>query len=92
MADRILVFAPNPGRIRAEIPVRAPRLNDRTYLASRELVEHPSRGTTRGPTVHPSRPRPSPPWQTREKSYLGSALRRPAHTVSLPLDGSFVCA
>jgi hypothetical protein len=76
MANRILVFAPNPGRIRAEIPVRAPRLNDRTYLASRELVEHPARGTTRGPPVHPSRPRPSPPMADSREELPG--VRPPA--------------
>ena len=39
MADRILVLAANPGRIRAEIRVPSPRANDRTHPAFRELVE-----------------------------------------------------
>jgi NitT/TauT family transport system ATP-binding protein len=39
MADRILVLAANPGRVRAEIPVRSPRANDRAHPAYRELVE-----------------------------------------------------
>ncbi len=39
MADRIVIFASNPGRVSAEIPVRLPRPRDRQSPEFRELVE-----------------------------------------------------
>ncbi|MHB1532384.1 ABC transporter ATP-binding protein [Acidithiobacillus sp.] len=39
MADRILIFGSNPGRIRAEIPVTLPQPRDRESLDFRNLVE-----------------------------------------------------
>jgi len=39
MADRILILSANPGRVRAEIAVPCPRLNDRDHPAFKELVE-----------------------------------------------------
>jgi NitT/TauT family transport system ATP-binding protein len=39
MADRILVLAPNPGRIQAELPVSLPRPRDRETAEFRALVE-----------------------------------------------------
>ncbi len=39
MADRILVLSPNPGRIRAEVPVTLARPRDRDATDFRDLVE-----------------------------------------------------
>ena len=39
MADRIVIFGSNPGRVRAEIPVRLARPRDRQSPEFRELVE-----------------------------------------------------
>jgi hypothetical protein len=91
MADRILVLAPNPGRIQAEILVRAPRLNAAPTQRPASSSSVPHEAPLGDPTVHPSRARPSPQGRP-ERSYLGSALRRPAHTASLPLDRPFVRA
>ncbi len=57
MADRILILAANPGRIRAEVRVPSPRLNDRLHPAFRELVEHVYRVmTTPAPAAEPVHP------------------------------------
>ena len=62
MADRVLIFASNPGRVRAELPIRLPRPRDVDSLEVRALIdevyklmtvgEAPSAGRSRGQPAH----------------------------------------
>ncbi|MGJ7579503.1 ABC transporter ATP-binding protein [Variovorax sp. RHLX14] len=62
MADRVLIFASNPGRVRAELPITLPRPRDVDSLEVRALIdevyklmtvgEAPSAGRSRGQPAH----------------------------------------
>ncbi len=62
MADRVLIFASNPGRVRAELPIRLPRPRDVDSLEVRALIdevyrlmtvgEPPTAGRSRGQSAH----------------------------------------
>ena len=62
MADRVLIFASNPGRVRAELPITLPRPRDVDSLEVRALIdevyrlmtvgEAPTAGRTRGQPAH----------------------------------------
>ena len=62
MADRVLIFASNPGRVRAELPIRLPRPRDVDSLEVRALIdevyklmtvgEPPAAGRSRGQPAH----------------------------------------
>ena len=61
MADRVLIFSSNPGRVRAELPITLQRPRDGDSLAVRALIDEvyalmtagaPATGRTRGEPVH----------------------------------------
>lgn len=61
MADRVLIFSSNPGRVRAELPITLQRPRDGDSLAVRALIDEvyalmtagaPATGRTRGEQVH----------------------------------------
>ncbi|RZL55265.1 MAG: nitrate/sulfonate/bicarbonate ABC transporter ATP-binding protein [Variovorax sp.] len=62
MADRVLIFASNPGRVRAELPIALPRPRDVDSLEVRALIdevyrlmtvgEAPAAGRARGQPAH----------------------------------------
>ncbi|MDB5879168.1 MAG: transporter-related protein [Variovorax sp.] len=62
MADRVLIFASNPGRVRAELPITLPRPRDVDSLEVRALIdevyklmtvgEAPTAGRSRGQPAH----------------------------------------
>lgn len=54
MADRVLVFASDPGRVRAELPIRLPRPRDGDSLEVRALVDEVYTLMTAGATGHPA--------------------------------------
>jgi len=58
LADRILVLAANPGRIRAEVAVRLPHPREREDFAFQELVEEVYRILTTRPTPERATPEP----------------------------------
>jgi len=52
MADRVLVFASDPGRVRAELPIRLPRPRDGDSLEVRALVDEVYALMTAGAAGH----------------------------------------
>lgn len=66
MADRILILSANPGRVRAEIKVPCPRLDDREHPAFKELVEQVYRIMT---TPAGGSATPTAPAETRTIGY-----------------------
>ena len=91
MADRIIIFGSDPGRIRAEIPVPLPRPRDWDSAAFRQIVDQvytllttvPGRDGRRGAKPEPIGHRLSPARR------LDPAARRPARTAdaSRPING-----
>ena len=64
MADRVLIFSSNPGRVRSELPINLPRPRDPDSIEVRALIDEVYSLMTASPHVAAGTAEPAPPHLT----------------------------